>query len=79
MNVKMEDGVSRRAGGGNAISPKSLGCGDFLNRRFMVSCVSLAPFKGTQGVGVWRSLRTAGIVVKQDGRGAWTSLELVLI
>lgn len=81
----MEGGVLLCAGEGNTTSFKSLSYGDFLNRRFMVSCVSLAPygvFLGTQGIVQWQSLRTEGIMAEQapvDGRGAWISLEFVLI
>lgn len=44
LNVKMEGGVLPCAGEGNTTSFKCLSYGDFLNRRFMVSCVSLAPY-----------------------------------
>lgn len=85
LNVKMEDGALLCAGEGNAISLESLSCGDFLNRRFMVSCVNLAPdriFRGRRELHLgspseleelWSSRLPA------DGRGAWISLELVLI
>lgn len=81
----MEDGALLCAAEGNTVSFKSLSYGDFLNRRFMMSCVNLAPYRPLRGnrelyLGSHSELKELwSNRLPVDGRGGWISLELVLI